>query len=97
MEAKSNLRTCPKGHQYYKSSDCPTCLICEKERKPSFGFLSLLGAPARRALENHHILTLEQLAEHSEKEILAFHGLGKSTIPILKTALKEKGLSFTDL
>ncbi|MDG3581156.1 RNA polymerase alpha subunit C-terminal domain-containing protein [Galbibacter pacificus] len=88
------LKTCDKGHKFYKSSDCPTCPICEAERKPKDGFLSLLSAPARRALENNNIATLEELANHSEKEILSFHGLGKSSIPILKNAMKEQGLSF---
>ena len=87
-------RTCEKGHTYYKSSDCPTCPICEAERKPKDGFLSLLGAPARRAMENNGITTLEQLAEYSEKELLKFHGFGKSSIPILRTALAAAGLSF---
>ena len=90
------LRTCPKGHQFYKSSDCPTCPICEEERKPKDGFLSLLYAPARRALEHNNILTLAELSKYSEKDILKFHGLGKSSIPILKQALHEKGLTFKD-
>lgn len=92
--AKKTLRTCKKGHQFYKSSDCPTCPICETEKKPKSGFLSLLSAPARRAMENNNISTLVQLSKYSEKDILKFHGLGKSSIPILKSALHEKGLSF---
>lgn len=90
----TTLRTCPKGHQYYKSSDCPTCPICEAERKPKDGFLSLLGAPARRALENANISTLVQLSKYSEKDILKLHGLGKSTIPILRKQLENSGLKF---
>lgn len=62
----------------------------EKEKK----FLSLLSAPARRALENNGIKTLEQLSKHSEKDIIKFHGVGKTTIPILQKVLKEKGLAF---
>jgi len=54
--SNKSLRTCAKGHKYYKSSDCPTCPICEKELKPATGFLSILSAPARRALENNGIL-----------------------------------------
>lgn len=88
------LRTCSKGHQYYKSTDCPTCLICEEERKPKGGFLSLLSAPARRALENNGITSLKQLSQLSEEEILKFHGMGKASIPKLKEALTEKGLLF---
>ena len=69
-----HLRTCKNGHSYYKSSDCPTCPICEQARSPREGFLALLGAPARRALENKGITTLEQLSGFSESEILALHG-----------------------
>jgi DNA-directed RNA polymerase alpha subunit len=45
-------------------------------------------------MENNGIVTLAKLAEYSEKEILKFHGLGKSSIPILRTALDAAGLSF---
>jgi hypothetical protein len=89
-----NLRICPKGHKYYKSSNCPTCLICEAARKPKDNFLSLLGAPARRALENAGIKTPAQLARYTEVAILKLHGMGPGSIPKLKQALKDKGLSF---
>ena len=68
MEAKK-LKTCKNGHQFYKSSDCPTCPICEEDRKPNDDFLSLIGAPARRALEREGITTLEILSTYSEKDI----------------------------
>jgi hypothetical protein len=73
---KKSLRTCPRGHQYTKSSDCPICPVCEGERKPGNGFLSLLPAPARRALENEDITSLEILSAHSETEILTLHWMG---------------------
>lgn len=88
-------KTCKKGHQFFKNSDCPTCPICESERKPKDGFLALLAAPARRALENNGIKTLEQLSKHSEKEILNFHGIGPGSLPKLKQILKDNGLFFT--
>jgi predicted RecB family nuclease len=89
-----NLRICRNGHQYYKTSDCPTCPVCEKENKPESGFLSLIAAPARRALEREGISTLQKLAGYTEKEILQLHGMGPSTLPKLRTALKANGLSF---
>ena len=92
--AKKTLMTCKNGHQYYKSSDCPTCPICEEEKKPKNSFLSLLAAPARRALQNNGVTTLQQLSKFNETEILAFHGMVLSSIPKLKKALNEKGLSF---
>jgi|SRR5690606_113630 len=90
----SKLKICDKGHEFYKKSDCPICPICENENKPKDGFLSLLSAPARRALINENIVTLENLAAVSEKDILKLHGLGKSSIPILQASLREKGLTF---
>lgn len=91
---KSNLRICSKGHKYYKSSDCPSCPTCEKERKPNKGFLSLVSAPARRALEREEIITLLRLSKYTEKELLELHGMGPGSIPKLRNALKENGLSF---
>jgi NADH:ubiquinone oxidoreductase subunit F (NADH-binding) len=91
---KSQLRTCNSGHKYYKSSDCPTCPVCEKGRKPTEGFLSLLSAPARRALEHKHISTLRQLSTYTEEELLSLHGFGKASIPKLRAALAEQGLKF---
>ncbi|MEP7110914.1 MAG: RNA polymerase alpha subunit C-terminal domain-containing protein [Ferruginibacter sp.] len=93
-KTKKSLRTCPKGHRYYKSSDCLVCPICEQVRKPENGFQSLLAAPARRALENKGIKTLHQLSKFSEKEILTLHGMGPGSIPKLLSALKTIGLTF---
>lgn len=93
-KAKSTRRTCRNGHKFYKSSDCPTCPICEQEKKYGTGFLSTLSAPARRALENNGIHTVKQLAKFTEKEILTFHGMGPASIPTLKIALKKANLEF---
>jgi hypothetical protein len=94
METKKNLKTCKNGHQFFKSSDCPTCPICEEERKPKDSFLSNIGAPARRALERENIKTLTDLSKYSEKEVLSMHGMGKTTIPKLQKILSENGLTF---
>ncbi|MFI5131788.1 MAG: DNA-directed RNA polymerase subunit alpha C-terminal domain-containing protein [Chitinophagales bacterium] len=86
-------RVCSKGHIYYKSSDCPVCRICEKEKKMD-GFLSTIAAPAKRALENAGIRTVDQLAKKSETEILKLHGMGPGSLPKLRKVLRSKGLSF---
>ncbi|GGE83698.1 RNA polymerase alpha subunit C-terminal domain-containing protein [Priestia taiwanensis] len=91
---KRTLRTCEKGHEYYKSSDCPTCPTCEQERKPKDGFLSKLSSPARNALEHEGITTLERLSRYTEKEILRLHGMGPASMPKLRASLEEVGLSF---
>jgi len=90
------LRTCNKGHEYYKSSNCPTCPVCEEERQPKAGFLTLIAAPARRALESHNITSLEQLSTYSTAEILTFHGMGPFSIPKLRQALESESLDFRE-
>lgn len=94
MKTQKSLKTCKNGHQFFKSTDCPTCPICEEERKPKDSFLSLLGAPARRALENNDITTLEQLSKYTKEEILNLHGIGKSTIPTLEKLMSDKKITF---
>ncbi len=91
---KGSRRVCNQGHVYYKSSDCPTCPVCESARKPAADFMNGLSAPARRGLENAGIKTLKQLAKYSEKQILELHGIGQSAIPKLKKVLEEEGLTF---
>lgn len=94
MTPKAISKTCKKGHQFYKSSDCPVCPVCEEERKPKDSFLAFIAAPARRALEREQIKTLSDLARYSEKEIRALHGMGNSTLPKLQELLKTEGLVF---
>nr|WP_295925559.1 RNA polymerase alpha subunit C-terminal domain-containing protein [uncultured Dyadobacter sp.] len=95
MAANTNEpRICPNGHRYYKSSDCPTCPVCESERKPKEGFMLLISAPARRALENNGVHTLAELARKTEKQVLAYHGMGPNAVRKLKEVLIENGLSF---
>jgi uncharacterized protein YdhG (YjbR/CyaY superfamily) len=79
FRVKENLETMPPKKQLAKSQE---------------DFLSVLAAPARRALQNKKIKTLKQLANFSEAEILALHGMGKSALPKLRIALKNKGLTF---
>ena len=94
MEFTKHLKTCEKGHRFYKTSDCPVCPICEVGQKPESGFLSIISAPARRAMEGEGIDTLEKLSTYSEKEILSLHGIGPSSIPKLENELKTRGLAF---
>lgn len=94
MPAKPTLHSCPNGHQYYKSSDCPVCPVCEKNKKAEADFMNGISAPARRALENAGIKTLIQLSNYTEKELLKLHGIGPSAIPKLRDALQSKGMAF---
>jgi hypothetical protein len=91
--AEKTLKICPEGHRFYKSSSCPTCAA---NRKPASGFLSKLSRPARSALEAEGTTTLTELAKCSEREILRLHGMGPRSMPILRQALVDAGLSFED-
>lgn len=94
--AEKWLKICDKGHQFYKSSDCPVCPICAAQDKPASGFLSLLGAPARRAMMQAGISTLAELSQRSEAEMLKLHGVGPKTLPVLRQALADAGLAFAN-
>lgn len=93
-KAKKQLKTCPNGHRFYKSSDCPVCPICEAGSQSAAGFPASLAAPARRALEQANIATLEELSGYTEKEILALHGFGPASLPSLRQALAARDLRF---
>lgn len=65
-----------------------------RKRESQKRLSSLLSAPARRALEHHGITTEAELSKYSEKEILKLHGIGPASLPKLRAALEDKGLSF---
>jgi hypothetical protein len=88
------LKTCTNGHQYYRSTDKPTCPVCAIKNQSKRDVLPELVAPARRALIKQGIVSLSKLSRYSEIEILALHGIGPSSMPKLKLALKESGLAF---
>jgi uncharacterized protein YdhG (YjbR/CyaY superfamily) len=66
----------------------------KQQDEPLTDIFAGLSAPARRALQNNGIKTLGDLSQHTEAEILSFHGIGKTAIPILEKAMKEKRLKF---
>jgi hypothetical protein len=87
-------RVCPKGHAYFKSSNCPSCPRCEAAKRPAAGFMSGLAAPARRALEGAGLTTLARLARRDESEVSALHGMGPSAMGKLRASLMKAGLTF---
>lgn len=64
------------------------------DSRSEFDTLKGLSAPARRALAGAGYTRLEQLAEVTEAEIAALHGIGKNALVILRQQLAERGLSF---
>jgi predicted RecB family nuclease len=94
MARQPMQRTCSKGHAYVKSTDCPTCPKCEAEKAKEGFFIDGLSAPARRALLGAGVTSVKALARHSERDVLALHGMGPSALPKLQAALKAAGLRF---
>lgn len=93
--AAKKLITCSRGHEFYKSSDCKVCPKCwPGYYKEKGGVFTQLGAPAQRALLNARITTIVKLSKHTKKEVLALHGMGPASIPILETILESHALAF---
>lgn len=90
---KGSIRIRSKRHNYYKSPDGPVYSLCENHRQVKTDLFPVLAAPAKRALEDYGTDSFQQLSGCTEREILTFHGIGKSPIPKLKSALRGVGLS----
>lgn len=56
--------------------------------------LPRVAAPARRALTNAGVTTLAALAERTEREIAALHGMGPKALGTLREALAVHSLTF---
>ncbi|RVW11021.1 hypothetical protein EGT67_00680 [Prescottella agglutinans] len=63
--------------------------------EPGVGELpTAIGRPATRALRQAGITTLEAVARHSRKELLALHGVGPKAIRVLAEVLGKRGSTF---
>lgn len=56
--------------------------------------LPKLAAPARRALAGAGVTDLSDLAQMTEADVMALHGMGPNAMTTLKAAMKAKRLSF---
>lgn len=54
-----------------------------------YDFPTTIGKPATRALLAANVTTLKQVAELSDKELLALHGVGPKAVRILRERIKE--------
>lgn len=67
-----------------------------KKKKTEKNVFDQLSAPARRALLGAGIDRLDKLADYTEEELLALHGLGPASLPKLRQALSEAGLGLKE-
>lgn len=59
------------------------------------GDLPAIGRPATSALLGIGVTSLAEVAQRSERELLALHGVGPRAVRILREALAERGETFT--
>jgi predicted flap endonuclease-1-like 5' DNA nuclease len=57
---------------------------------------NVIGKTAARELSLRGITSLEQVAVHSKRELLAIHGVGPKAIAVLGDALTAKGLAYRE-
>ncbi len=55
-----------------------------------------IGRTAARELSLHGITSLEKVASHTTRELLAIHGVGPKAVRILGEALAARGLTYRD-
>ena len=53
-----------------------------------------IGKTAARALQQAGVDSLAKVSQHTERELLALHGVGPKAISILGDALAAEGLAF---
>jgi hypothetical protein len=93
---RGTFKTCSRGHEFYKSSDCPVCPKCWSGfyRKKVESDFPKISAPALRALSNVGIKKLADLKKYTAEELLDLHGMGPKALEILKAALAQCGIGF---
>ncbi len=55
-----------------------------------------LAAPARRALVNAGLMSMEDLSRVTEKHVAGLHGMGKSAVKRLAAAMAEADVTFAN-
>jgi hypothetical protein len=72
-------------------------MMNDQEKRYQGGLpLDKLAAPARRALANAGITSLDDLTKFTEKQISDLHGVGPNAMRDLQTALDTAGLKFAE-
>lgn len=82
------------GSRLHGSELCATHL--ERLLMKMIRHLGKLSKPAKRAILNSGITTLEELAAISEREVAKWHGIGPRALITIRVILEENGLSFSD-
>lgn len=65
-----------------------------KRKSATRSAFAALSQPAQRALASAGIKSVKGLSKYTEKEILALHGMGKASLPVLLELLSKAKLTF---
>jgi hypothetical protein len=69
-------------------------LMSTPDVRPVGDLPDAIGRTAARELSLNGITSLEDVSAHTEKELLAIHGVGPKAVRILGEALARRGLEF---
>jgi len=69
-------------------------LMSTPDVRPVGDLPDAIGKTAARELSLNGITSLEDVSAHTEKELLAIHGVGPKAVRILGEALAGRGLEF---
>lgn len=83
-----------KRSERRKEARCDPKAVAEFDYSALDPVFAELSRPAQRALLTNGIRTPKELARNTLDEVLKFHGIGASSVPILKRALRANGLKF---
>lgn len=67
--------------------------VVESPAQPGSDLPASIGKAATRALATAGVTTLDQVAAHTNADLLALHGVGPKAVRVLADALAEKGMS----
>ena len=81
-----------EGHHSMKP--CDPSAVAAFDYSTLHADFSTLSKPAQRALINNGITTPKQLARKRVAEVAAFHGVGPSALPVLRSVLTKHKLRF---
>lgn len=90
---KGTLRTCPNGHQYYKSSDCPVCPV--RATFKMIVLLIIISLPSFAQKARNYTSVTDDLTSKISATVPAGKALHIAVVPFTATAASiEKGTAF---
>jgi predicted flap endonuclease-1-like 5' DNA nuclease len=71
-------------------------MIDTPDIRPVGNLPNAIGKTAARELSLRGITSLQQVAAHSKRDLLAIHGVGPKAVTVLGDALAAKGMTYRE-